>query len=284
MIERYLIRYFLAVVEHGNFSRAAAMCHVAQPTLSVGVAKLEALLDRTLFTRTNQRVELTDAGSRFLPYARRIEREFNLAMGAMADVVQQRPMRIGVLTSIAGDIVARASRACRDMLPGPVEIVFANERDLAGRLARDRLDVALTILRGTAAQPYAQRAIMEEGYAMVMARDHPLADRASLDAEELAHDTMIVRRHCEMLSQTSRHFLERGVRPHFSLRTTNDERVLQMVGAGMGVTLMPDCYRSANVAHVPMTGFDHRRTLGFLMTDEAAGDHPLLRAIAQELA
>ena len=67
MIERYLIRYFLAVVEHGNFSRAAAMCHVAQPTLSVGIAKLEALLDRALFTRTNQRVEMTDAGSRFLP-------------------------------------------------------------------------------------------------------------------------------------------------------------------------------------------------------------------------
>ena len=282
MIERYLIRYFLAVVEHGNFSRAAAMCHVAQPTLSVGIAKLEALLGRALFTRTNQRVELTEAGSRFLAHARRIEREFNLAMGAMADVAQQRPMRLGVLGSIAGDIIARASRACRGALTGPVEIVFANERDLAGRLARDRLDVALTILRSDA-QPYAQQAVMEEGYAMVMARDHPLADRALLHAEELAHDTMIVRRHCEVLSQTSRHFLERGVRPHFALRTTNDERVLQMVGAGLGVTLMPDCYRSADVAHVPMAGFDHRRTLGFLMVDEAVGDHPLLRAIMREL-
>jgi DNA-binding transcriptional LysR family regulator len=122
--------------------------------------------------------------------------------------------------------------------------------------------------------------VAEEGYAMVMASDHPLAGRTQLDAEDLRQETMIVRRHCELLSQTSRHFLERGVRPHFSLRTTNDERALQMVGAGMGVTVMPDCYRSADVAHVPLAGFDHRRTLGFTLADEGLADHGLLRALA----
>jgi DNA-binding transcriptional LysR family regulator len=77
MIDRYLIRYFLAVVEQGNFSRAAAHCNVSQPTLSVGIAKLEKIAGHQLFIRTNQRVELTEAGSRFLPHGRRIEREFN---------------------------------------------------------------------------------------------------------------------------------------------------------------------------------------------------------------
>ena len=56
MIERYLLRYFLAVVDQGNFSRAAVHCNVSQPTLSAGISKLENALQRQLFTRTNQRV------------------------------------------------------------------------------------------------------------------------------------------------------------------------------------------------------------------------------------
>ena len=66
MIERYLLRYFLAVVDQGNFSRAAAHCLVSQPTLSVGIAKLEQAVGAPLFLRSNQRVELTEAGSRLM--------------------------------------------------------------------------------------------------------------------------------------------------------------------------------------------------------------------------
>jgi len=279
MIERYLLRYFLAVVDQGNFSRAAVHCNVSQPTLSAGISKLENALQRQLFTRTNQRVQLTQAGTRFLTHARRIEREFNMALGAMADIAQARPVRIGVLSSIAGTIVAQAARAYHAEGGGPVEIAFASERELTAMLARDRIDATFSILR-PGAQPLTQQVVAEEGYAMVMAADHPLAGRTQLDAEDLRQETMIVRRHCELLSQTSRHFLERGVRPHFSLRTTNDERALQMVGAGMGVTVMPDCYRSPDVAHVPLAGFDHRRTLGFTLADEGLADHGLLRALA----
>lgn len=279
MIERYLLRYFLAVVDQGNFSRAAVHCNVSQPTLSAGIAKLENALQRQLFTRTNQRVQLTESGTRFLGHARRIEREFNAALGAMAETAQARPLRIGVLNSIAGAIVARAARNYRAADGGPVEIAFASERELTAMLARDRIDATFSILRPGPSTGW-QQVVAEEGYAMVMAADHGLAGRAQLDAEDLRHEIMIVRRHCELLSQTSRHFLERGVRPHFSLRTTNDERALQMVGAGMGVTVMPDCYRSADVAHVPLAGFDHRRTLGFTLADEALADHGLLRALA----
>lgn len=277
MMERYLVRYFLAVVDQGNFSRAATHCHVSQPTLSAGIAKLEQALDRKLFNRTNQRVQLTDAGTRFLHHARRIEQAFNVALGAMADIAHQRPLRIGVLNSIAGTIVAQAARAYRETQQGPVEIAFASERELAGMMARDRLDAAFTILRPDV-RP--RHVVGEEGYGVVMAADHPLARRAQVRAEELRHETMIVRRHCELLSETSRHFLDRGVRPPFSLRTTNDERALQMVGAGMGVTVMPECYRSADVAHVPMAGFTHHRTLGFALADEGLADHPLFGALA----
>ena len=84
-MDRYLLRYFLAIVETGNFSRAAARENVAQPTLSAGIAKLETQLGARLFDRTNRRVHLTEAGGRFLTHARRIEHEFNLAQAAVSE-------------------------------------------------------------------------------------------------------------------------------------------------------------------------------------------------------
>ena len=78
MIDRYHLRYFLAVIDQGNFSKAAATCNVSQPTLSVGIAKIEKMLGQTLFLRTNRRVELTDAGARLASHARRIEAEARL--------------------------------------------------------------------------------------------------------------------------------------------------------------------------------------------------------------
>src|SRR3546814_1920653 len=75
MIDRYLLRYFLAVVDTGSFSKAAAQANVTQPTLSVGIGKLERLIGATLFHRTSRRVHLTEAGSRLLPHARRRSEE-----------------------------------------------------------------------------------------------------------------------------------------------------------------------------------------------------------------
>lgn len=282
MIDRYLIRYFLAVVDHGNFSRAAAQCNVSQPTLSVGIAKLEKSMDRQLFIRTNQRVELTEAGTRFLFHARRIEREFNSALNAMSVTGRKRSLRLGIVRSVPAALIARAGRECRADLPGPIELIFASERELLGQVSRGRLDAILTILRPTV-RDLAARRVMEEGYAMVFPADHPLGGRNQVSAEELCNEPMIVRRHCEILSETSRHFLDRGVRPHFSLRTTNDEHALEMVGAGIGITVMPDCFRREDVRHVPLADFAFRRTLGYYVADEADTAHPLLRAIETAL-
>src|SRR3546814_12214369 len=75
---------------------------------------------------------------------------------------------------------------------------------------------------------------------------------------------MMVRRHCEVLSETSRYFTERGVRPRFSFRTTNDDKTLALVRAGLGITLMPDSYRDPEVARPRLCGFDQTRKIGSL--------------------
>jgi DNA-binding transcriptional LysR family regulator len=269
MIDRYQLRYFLAVVDSGNFSRAAAQCHVTQPTLSSGIANLERIIGAKLFLRNSRRVELTPPGTRLLAHARRIESEFNLAQQAIIGATNQPLTRIGILRSIPATMIARIStemlRLDPDLL---IEFVEGSERELLAHLARGRIEAALTLV-GRGDDRYLEEALREEGYAMALPHHHPRAAQPVIQADEMNDNVMIVRRHCEALTETSRHFTERGVRPHFALRTTNDERVLHLVAAGLAVTVMPDCYAADGVARVKLAGFDLTRTIGLIFASGA---------------
>lgn len=281
MIDRYLLRYFLAVIDHGNFSRAAEQCNVSQPTLSVGIAKLERLLGRPLFHRTNRRVELTPAGAHLAVHARRIEAEFNLAEAAVAGQGRRRPVRLGVLTTIPSVFVARFIAAPRDA-DEQVELVEGRERDLLDRLARGRIDIALTLLRPDNDR-YQREHLWREGYGLALPDGHVLAGEPAIAAEALADNVMIVRRNCEVLAETSHHFTTRGVRPFFAARTTSDDRALALVAAGLGVTVMPDRHAAPGVRRAKLAGFDHVRDVGLLYADHAdradIGDTAVIRAV-----
>ena len=259
MIDRYHLRYFLSVVDTGNFSRGAAACNVSQPTLSVGIAKMEAALGRPLFNRTNRRVELTEAGVRLLAHARMIEAEFAAAEREVAGTVNVQTIRLGVLTTTPRRWIEHVLAERRTFPPGDrIEIVEGGERDLRSRLTRGRIDTALMIVRDDDAATSSHH-ILTEGYALALSTSHPLATRDVIHVGELANDPMIVRRHCELLSETSRFFTARGIRPFFPARTTSDDRALSYVAAGLGVTVMPDCFRHAGVARVRLDGFDFTR-------------------------
>lgn len=268
MIDRYLLRYFLAVIDQGNFSKAAAHCNVSQPTLSAGIAKLEALLGRPLFHRTNRRVELTDAAVQLAGHARRIEAEFAAAERDVRQAVIAPTLRLGVLGSIPAEwIEDYAARLATGGGGERVEFIEGRERELLERLARGGLDVALTLIRDDARFP-AER-LFSEGYSLAMAATHKLAGRALIDGADLAGETMLVRRHCELLSDTSRYFTARGVRPFFAARVTSDDRALRLVRSGLGVTVMPDCFHAPGVVRPRLADFPFTREIGLLFGQHA---------------
>jgi DNA-binding transcriptional LysR family regulator len=268
MIDRYLLRYFLAVIDQGNFSKAAAHCNVSQPTLSAGIAKLETLLGRPLFHRTNRRVELTDAAVQLATHARRIEAEFAAAERDVRQAVIAPTLRLGVLGSIPSDWIEDYAMRLGTSGGGErVELIEGRERELSERLARGGLDVALTLIRDDARFP-AER-LFSEGYSLAMGAQHRLAGRDMIDAAELASEPMIVRRHCELLSDTSRHFTARGVRPFFPARVTSDDRALRLVRSGLGITVMPDCFRAPGVVRPRLADFPFTREIGLLFGHHA---------------
>lgn len=271
MIDRYLVRYMLAVVDHGSFSAAALHCRVTQPTLSAGIAKLEGLLAQRLFDRSTRRVRLTEAGTQFARAARRIEAEFAAAERAVQDVGPRRLIRIGVASTIPTvwlGIALEAARRADDA--DQIEIVEGRSHDLQAKLDRGRVDALLiAVLHAGDAAAGLTDMLFEEPYRVAMATDHPLAGRKAVTAEEIAGDTMIVRRHCEALPLVSRFFTARGVRPFMAARTVSDDRANAYVAAGLGITVMPQSLGDDRMTMPALTGFDARRQVGFRAPDAA---------------
>jgi DNA-binding transcriptional LysR family regulator len=264
MIDGYLIRYFLAVAEVGNFSRAAARLNVTQPTLSAGVAKLEAQLGVRLFERTNRFVALTHAGSQFLIRARRIAREYELARQEMSNKIVAAPLRLGVLFTVSIHQLEQVVSEHQRLGSGPeLEIFDGSERDILSRLERGRLDVALTIMRPGRSR-LLQENLWREAYVLAVSEDHAVAYSDGVSPEELAGERMIVRRHCEALQETSRYFTASGVRPAFSLKTTNDDRALALVRADAGITVAPETLIGDGVRAVRLKDFGLERDIGLL--------------------
>ncbi len=267
MIERYVLRYFLAVVDQGNFTRAAAQCRISQPTLSVGIAKLEASLGQTLFLRTNRRIELTPSGTRFAVHARRIEAEFAAAERDLQDTAPTKLVRLGIATTLPPSWIAAAlGRARRASTTERLEVVEGRSSELVALLDRGRIDVML----GAIGDDARGRVLLEEGFAVAVASDHRLAGRATLAVADVAEETMIVRRHCEALAETSRFFTARGVRPFMAARTVSEDRALTYVRAGLGMTVMPLSFASEGIAMIRLTGFEPTRRVGVLVANDSA--------------
>ena len=283
MIERYLIHYFLAVMDQGNFSRAAQQCRISQPTLSVGIAKLESLVGHMLFQRTNRRVELTTHGPTFALHPRRIEAEFAKATLAMPVDQKRTLIRLGLVSTLPALWIESATREASIAEGEKLEIVEGRMSELAPRLERGRLDVVIGIVNGDVDD---ERLLFEEPYSLALSDNHPLATRSSVDPQEIADADMIVRRSCEALSDVSRFFTQRGVRPSFSARTFNDDRAVVFVRAGLGMTVMPRCFRQPGIAMPELSGFHMRRKIGMLIDPVTAGrvkDSQSLKFFAETL-
>lgn len=280
MIKRAHLRQFLALVETGNFTRAAERLGVAQPTLSAAIAELERMAGTLLFQRERRQVRLTEAGAKLVAHARAIEREFRAAEAAFGDApAPLSPLRLGVIPSIATTSLARIARTWTE--PQAMTLGEATDAELRRKLAEGQIDAIITLLRPEDVnRPFV--VLLEEGYRLLLPEGHALAGAASIDARDVASETMIARRSCEILAETSRWFTQRGVRPPFFLRSSNDDRCLEMVRAGMGVTTAPESLVRKGIVAVPLADYDFRRTLGLLTArdrpDLITADHPLVNA------
>lgn len=248
------MRYFEALVRHGHFGRAAADCAVSQPALSVQIKELEESLGAVLFERGPRQARLTGFGealaTRVAKILRAVDELGDLARGAQGQLVGR--LRIGVIPTIAPYLLPRLVGALTHGFAGiDLQVRETLTEKLIHELGEGRLDAAIVALPISESW-LTEVALFEEDFVLVRpAADagKPVPDREQLREMRLL---LLEEGHCfrdQALSFCSiRSALSRDSLDGSSLTT-----LVQMVSAGIGVTLIPEMAvpvetRSARVA------------------------------------
>jgi LysR family hydrogen peroxide-inducible transcriptional activator len=264
------LRYFEALALHGHFGRAAQACAISQPALSVQIRELEESLGTELFERGARQVRLTNFGEEFADRVRGILRSVD-ELGELARASRDHlvgRLRIGVIPTIAPYLLPEiitdltASNSNID-----IQIRESLTPILVRELADGRLDAAIVAL--PVSEPsLTEVALFEENFVLV----RPVADQ---DKPVPGHEDM---REMKLLLLEEGHcFRDQALsfcniqssRPREMLDASSLATLVQMVGAGLGVTLIPEMAiavetRSAPVSIAHFRNPQPSRTIGMI--------------------
>ena len=264
---------FVAVAEELHFGRAAVRLNMAQPPLSQQIRRLEKDLGVRLFDRNTRSVRLTPAGERFLPHARQLLAQTDLARraavaGASGEVGR---VSIGFAGASSHEAIPILTKAVRAQCPG-IELRLRGQT-YAGvaltQVAERELDIGFVRLpvRWEGVQT---RVIQYERLVAALPSDHPLAGEDTVDVADLAEEPFVAfpgTAGSSVRENMVRIALDAGFTPRIVQEAPDSNTILDLVAAGVGVTITV-----SSVQHIRFAGMVYR---------ELRGDVP---AIASALA
>ncbi len=264
------LRYFEALAQHGHFGRAAEACAISQPALSAQVKELEAILGAALVERGARQTRLTSLGEAFALRARDILRSVDeladLARASRGPLVGR--LRVGVIPTVAPYLLPTVIKALGRRYPGldlrPREAVTQR---LVEELMAARLDAAIVAL--PLAQPLlAEVALFDEAFVLV--RPQADAGKPVPNAERLREMRLLLLEEGHCFRDQAISFCKIGrPLPRNMMEGSSLSTLVQMVGAGIGVTLIPEMAvpietRSAAVAVARLRQPRPSRTIGMV--------------------
>lgn len=237
------LRYVQTVAQERNFTRAAERLHIAQPSLSQQIGKLEQELGVLLFDRTPQVVRLTDAGERFIEKASMILDTMEELQLEMQDISGMKKGRliIGTLPITGAHLLPQVLARFRSLFPG-IELILAEETssNLATMTAQGECDLSLLSLPMTNPQ-LDWVPIYNETILLAVPPDHELVATGLTDWRQLRYQPFILLKK----GQGFRDIVEAlckhngGFTPQVAFESTNIDTVQSLVAVGMGVSLVP---------------------------------------------
>ncbi len=264
------LRYFEALAQHRHFGRAAEACSISQPALSLQVKELEEIVGAPLVERGTRQIRLTGLGESFAARARVILR----AVEELGDLARasHRPfsgqLRLGVIPTVAPYLLPSVINSLTQRYPAldllPRE---STTQRLIGELMNGRLDAAILAL------PVSEPALtavslFEEEFFLV--RPQADADKPVPSAETLQDMRLLLLEEGHCFRDQAISFCKISVSPSHDLIEGNSlSTLVQMVGAGIGVTLIPEMAvpvetRSAPVSVVRLASPRPSRTIGMV--------------------
>jgi LysR family hydrogen peroxide-inducible transcriptional activator len=266
-MELHQLRYFCAVAETGSFSRAAEQSHVSQPSLSQQIMKLEGELGARLFDRLGRSVRLTDLGKTFLPRARAVLRELEAARG---DVVEHKasiggPLNVGVIPTVAPYFLPPRLTSFSKRFPeARLTVLEEITPVLLERLRSGSIDVAILALpiRGHEFEAFP---LLTERLFAALPPKHKLAKRRSLPLSDLRAEPFLLLRDGHCFRDTAVAACDRArLHPQIIFESGQFSSLLSMVGAGMGVSIVPQMAveKTSRCRYVPIADAEASRTIG----------------------
>lgn len=239
--------YFLAIVDHGGFGRAAEHLLVAQPSLSQSMAGLERELGVKLFARAGRGVTLTDAGEQLVGPARRVVRDLEDAAEVVRSARDLRRGRVDIVTMPSPGIEPLTSittRFARDWPAMSVSVagVFTPE-EVVSTVASGVAEIGFL---GSAAQPYvgdlACLHLEDQPLVLISPPGSPLPDGDTVAREGLSGLRLVVSQRGSLMRQLVDDILAHGGEVHLAVEVAHRTSILPLVLAGLGHAVMPSSW------------------------------------------
>ncbi len=259
-MELHQLRYFLAVADTANFTRAAERCHITQPSLSQQILNLEREVGHKLFHRLGRKAVLTEAGTTFVQRARKVLMEVENATKELKDQPNlDRKITVGAIPTVAPYLVAPLIAKCRETHPN-LEVHLREDfrSDLSRAVLEGDLDFAVVTLpikdHRLSVEP-----LMVEPLLLVVGNVHSLSQRREITTNELANETWVTMGDSSTLAAQIRAFCgDHNFAPKIGYRCAQVATLKMLVGMGVGISILPQVVQEA----------EERRTLTYLrLTD-----------------
>jgi DNA-binding transcriptional LysR family regulator len=239
------LRYFVAVAQEMNFTRAAQRLHIAQPPLSRQIRELEESLGVDLFERTTRSVALTAAGAAFLAEVQKIlpQLEYAVEVSRMAAKGAQGQLKLGYTGRASQSLLPSLLREFHSLYPSVIVDIYGPHPTghLRNELVMGRLDVALCFLPAIG-EGLCWQKLMTTTLALALPASHPLACKPEISMRDLAEEPFVsypsgkgFHLNDALVTECGR----AGFTPRIVRESDASQTLLCMIAAGTGVALIP---------------------------------------------
>jgi LysR family hca operon transcriptional activator len=241
---RYL-RFFIAVAEEMNVTRAAERLHTVQPSVSRQIHRLEEIVGTPLFRRERHKLFLTDAGSAFLRESRAILEQVDHAMEQARQAARTNNHRVsvGFILGTEGPIFSRLVPTLRKKHP-EMQISYRSLTELEMLTALDNKTINAAFCAGPIVHPgVAAECVLHQKLVVVLPSDHPLAEMKRIPCARLAEIPLIIPspatspNYIAFINQVAR---AAGIQLKTFIECDNVMAALSSVSIGSGACLIPD--------------------------------------------
>jgi LysR family cyn operon transcriptional activator len=227
------IRYFLAVAEHQNFTRAAEALHVSQPTLSQQMKQLEDTLGAQLLDRTGRTIRLTDAGEAYAQYARRALQDLDAGKRAIHDAqdLTRGELRLAMTPTFTAYLIGPLMARFNATYPGiNLSVTEMNQDQIEALLAQDELDIGIGFMDARSTEIESQ-AWFVETLALVVGKGHPYAARQEpLSLREFANEPrVLLNGDFATRIHIDRHCQQQGIKPPIAIEANSVSGIIEIV-------------------------------------------------------